>query len=71
MDTKKYRIVVVTPLGTIFGKVQDWTEAEYMGEVRFYGGIHALQNATFVSTQGRVFIPGDLLKKSFVRIEEC
>lgn len=71
MDTKKYRIVVVTPLGTIFGKVQDWTNEEYLREVRFYAGINNLQNVNFASTQGRVFIPGDLLKKSFVRIEEC
>jgi hypothetical protein len=71
METKKYRIVAVTPLGTIFGKVQDWTQAEYLHEVRFWAGIHTLQNANFASTQGRVFIPGDLLKKSFVRIEEC
>ena len=72
---KKYRTVVVTPLGEIIGVKQEMTALEYEDRVRLYMDVQLFKQFHMKAMQGwavsDVFIPGDMMKKSFIRLENA
>jgi hypothetical protein len=68
--TKKYRTVVETPLGTVYGSVVELTDLEYTQTLDFLKNSYSYNFMRFESPQGDIIIPGDMLKKSFFILEK-
>lgn len=69
METKKYRTVIVTPLGTITGPIVDLTKEDYKELQSQYADIGSLEGFSLLTSEGEVFLHKDLIKSSLIRLE--
>ena len=69
METKKYRAVIVTPLGTITGPIVDLTQEDYKELQSQYADIGSLEGFSLLTSEGEVFLHKNLIKRSLIRLE--
>jgi hypothetical protein len=71
-STKKYRIVVTTPLGfgPIYGVVSKLTDVQYEEKLNLLKNSYDYNFMCFETPKGNVVIPGDTLKKSVIMLEK-